>query len=106
MSGNRGNRGRRRPQSPCYCDTSITPLNAAEDTIRQLQTTLDEEQKMVAVLRQETDEAQNSTRIWERDSLVLQDDHRRLQDNFSRLTTRFVDLAAHIQVDHLEFQVF
>jgi hypothetical protein len=61
---------------------------------------------MVAVLRQETDEAQNSTRIWERDSLVLQDDHRRLQDNFSRLTTRFVDLAAHIQVDHLEFQVF
>jgi hypothetical protein len=63
MSGNRVDRGRRRPQSPCYCDTSITTLNAAKDTIRQLQAALDEEQRTMATLRWERDEAQNSARI-------------------------------------------
>jgi FtsZ-binding cell division protein ZapB len=106
MSGNRGNRGRRRPRSPCYCDTSVAALNVAEDTIRQLQTALEEEQRMSAALRQERDDAQNNARIHERDLVVLRADHRRLQDNFGRLTTRFADLAYRIQADHPEFQVF
>jgi FtsZ-binding cell division protein ZapB len=105
MSRNRGNQGRRRARSPCYCDNSITTLNAAEDTIRQLQAAVDEEQRTVTTLRRERDEAQSSTRIWERDLLVLQGDHRRLQDLFSRLTGRFANLAIWIQVDYREFQV-
>jgi hypothetical protein len=40
ISGNPGNRGRRRPRSPCYCDTSIIALNSTKDTIWQLQATL------------------------------------------------------------------
>jgi hypothetical protein len=78
MSGNRGNRGRERPRSPCYCDTSITALNATEDSIRQLQTSLDEDQRTVTTLRAERDEAQNRARIWERDLMILREDHHRL----------------------------
>jgi hypothetical protein len=61
---------------------------------------------MSAALRQERDDAQNNARIHERDLVVLRADHRRLQDNFGRLTTRFADLAYRIQADHPEFQVF
>jgi hypothetical protein len=56
MSGNRGNWVRWRPRSPCYCDTSIIVLNVAEDTIKQIQVALDEEQRAVNTLRRETDE--------------------------------------------------
>jgi hypothetical protein len=75
MSGNRGNRGRQRPRSPYYCDTTIIALNATEDSIRQLEAALEEEQRTVATLHRERDEAQNSARIWERDLLVLRKDH-------------------------------
>jgi hypothetical protein len=61
---------------------------------------------MSAALRQERDDAQNNARIHERDLVVLRADHRRLQDNFGRLTTRFATLAYRIQADHPEFQVF
>jgi hypothetical protein len=61
---------------------------------------------MSAALRQERDDAQNNAQIHERDLVVLRADHRRLQDNFGRLTTRFADLAYHIQAEHPEFQVF
>jgi hypothetical protein len=61
---------------------------------------------MSAALRQERDDAQNNARIHKRDLVVLQVDHRRLQDNFGRLMTRFADLAYCIQADHPEFQVF
>jgi hypothetical protein len=71
MSGSRGNWGRRRPHSPCYCDTLITALNATEDTIRQLQAALDKEQRTILTLCWENDEAQNSVRIWECDILTL-----------------------------------
>jgi hypothetical protein len=84
MSGNRGNRGRKRPHSPCYCDTSITALNATEDSIRQLTIALSEEQRTVTTLRVERDEAQNKARISERDLMVLCKDHRRLQASFGR----------------------
>jgi hypothetical protein len=78
MSWNRGNRGRQRPRSPCYSDTAITALNAAEDSIRQLEAALEEEQRTVATLHQEKDEAQNSARIWKWDLLVLRGYHRLL----------------------------
>jgi hypothetical protein len=105
MSGNRGNRGRRRPRSPCYCDTAITALNAAEDSIRQLEVALEEEQRMVATLCQERDEAQNNTRIYERDLLVLRGDHRLLQASHQRQLLRFADLQYRIQQEHPDFQV-
>jgi hypothetical protein len=60
MSRNQANWGRRRTRLPSYSDTSITELNAAEDTIQQLQAALNEEQRTVATLRRERDEAQNS----------------------------------------------
>jgi hypothetical protein len=96
MSGNWGNQGRRRPHSPWYCDTSITVLNATEDSIRQMQTALDEDQRTVTTLCAKRDEAQNRARIWERDLMILYKDHRRLQASFNRLTLRFIDLQARI----------
>jgi hypothetical protein len=35
--------GKMEPRSPCYCETSVAALNAAEDSIWQLQAALDEE---------------------------------------------------------------
>jgi hypothetical protein len=105
MSGNRGNRGRRRPRSPCYCDTAIAALNAAKDSIWQLEAALEEEQRTVATLRRERDEAQNNTKIWERDLLVLRGDHRLLQASYQRLLLRFANLQYRIQQEHPDFQV-
>jgi hypothetical protein len=34
MPGNRGNWGRQRVTSPCYCNTLIIELNTAKDSIR------------------------------------------------------------------------
>jgi hypothetical protein len=103
---NRGNRGRWRPRSPSYCETSVVALNAAEDSIRQLQAALDEEQRTSATLHHERDDAQNSVRIWERDLLVLRGDHCKLQDNFGKLTIRFSDLQLRIQEAHPDFLIW
>jgi FtsZ-binding cell division protein ZapB len=96
MSRNRGNWGRLRPWSFCYCDTSISVSNVAVDTIWQLQAALDEEQTMMATLCQERDEAQNSSWIWERDLSILYGDHRHLQASLNRLILQFNNLQARI----------
>jgi hypothetical protein len=61
---------------------------------------------MSATLRRERDDAQNSVRIWGRDLLVLRGDHRKLQDNFARLTIRFSDLQLRIQEAHPDFPIW
>jgi hypothetical protein len=91
---------------PCYCDTLITALNTPENSIWQLQATLNEEQRMVATLHWKKDEAQNITKIWKQDLLILCEDHCLLQASFSRLTIKFIDLQARIQEDHPDFQLW
>jgi hypothetical protein len=61
---------------------------------------------MSTMLHRERDDAQNSARIWERDLLVLQGDHRKLQDNFAKLTIRFSDLQLRIQEAHPDFLIW
>jgi hypothetical protein len=58
------------------------------------------------MLRRERNEAQNSARIWERDLLVLRLDHRKLQDSFGKLTTRFSDLQLRIRAAHPDFPIW
>jgi hypothetical protein len=60
---------------------------------------------MVDTLRWKNDEAQNSTRIWKRNLLVLHEDHRLLQASHNKLILRFADLQFRIQQDHPNFQV-
>ena len=106
MSSSHENQGKKRAHSPCCCKTSLATLNASEESIQQLEKTLEDEQRRSVTLGRKRNQGQHNAKIWEEDLGIIRGDLCKSQQKFQWLIDRFVDLQFRIREAYPDFPIW